>query len=210
MMELFKKVDPKILGTFRMSLSGQVGIEVVDSSTGQKAWRYYKDGKFIDITDMSFPLPAMMNSFYFFVPCITLKDGDILYMNNELYACEIQNGVTKFISYVTGESKDIKPIVMEWFKKPCYTKLINLFDKKKGGRSGMAKMLLMTSMMSGSNTSNSPNGTGGMMQSLMMMKMMGEDSLDFEGLLDGISDFDIDDEDMTTDDKVNTTTKENK
>lgn len=199
MMELFKKVDPKILGSFRMSLSGQLGFGVVDSSTGQKVWRYYKDGKFIDITDMSFPIPAAMNSWCFFVPCTSLKDGDILYMNNELCACEIQNGTTRFISYATGESKDIKPIVMEWFKKPFYTKLINLLDRNNSGKSNMTKMLLMTSMMGGTNNpltgpaGPNSNGAGGMMQALMMMKMMGNDSLDFDGLLDGMLDFDVDD-----------------
>lgn len=169
---------PKVSVSLKLSITGNIGIK-----TQSGKYRYYKNGKVYDITNMSFDIPESLSKMCFVVPSTKLKDGDLVYIKDSFYHYDGSKG--SFISLETGCSKIVHPVVNEMFDKEIYYKLVMPF-KRINGKKSFSKIMMMSSMLGNS------NGDGNAMAYLLMSQMMGDSDDLFESFEN--LEFDIDEE----------------
>lgn len=183
------KIKP---GCCRLGMNGRIAIKTSD---GYKTY----DPKTGNVTNCSNFVLDVADDLFMVIPTRKLKVGDIVLINGKpMYILEVK--AKNRVEAMNYEDSTIQTVIPERHAimgRRFYGKIVSLlgsgFGAGKGGFfKNMLKLKMMSSMMSGSSSSDNMFGGNG----LAMMMLMGNGSMD--GLFDGFMD-DEDDEDENAD-----------
>ena len=193
---MFGKIAP---GLCRLTLNGGIAVK---TSGGYKTYNV-KKGTLTNVTGFCFE--DFGDDLFYVLPTNKVDVGDIILVGGKPKCVISTDGKTiKAIDYEGSEVKEIIPerhVLMgaTYF----YGKIVSMFGNTNFLKSGkgvnkIMQIAMMRDMMGG-NKSGDNSGMGGMMQMMMMSQMMGGDKENgfgnmFEGLFDGITGGDADEE----------------
>ena len=179
------KIKP---GCCRLGMNGRIAIKTSD---GYKTY----DKKSGNITNCSSFVLDASDDFFMVIPTRKLREGDIVLINGKpMYILEVKaKNRVEAMDYETSTIQTVIPERHAIMGRRFYGKIVSLlgsgFGAGKGGFfKNMLKLKMMSSMMSGSNSTDGMLGGNG----LAMMMLMGNGSMD--GLFDGFVDDDEDDD----------------
>ena len=181
------KIKP---GCCRLGMNGRIAIKTSD---GYKTY----DKKSGNVTNCSSFVLDASDDFFMVIPTRKLREGDIVLINGKpMYILEVKaKNRVEAMDYETSTIQTVIPERHAIMGRRFYGKIVSLigsgFGAGKGGFfKNMLKLKMMSSMMSGSNSTDGTLGGNG----LAMMMLMGNGSMD--GLFDGFVDDDEDDADI--------------
>jgi len=179
----------------RLTMNGNIAIK---TSNGYKTYNVAKK-RLTNVSSFCFDA----GDFFFVMPTSKVKVGDIILVDKKP-KCVIKVE-DECISVIDYESSEIRQVVPERHvfmgSTYFYGKIVSMLGsgsmKGKGIMGKMMNMMLIKSMMKGSDGSNNMGGLGQLMMLQAMMGnggMFGGDGLNFENMFD--LQFDEDDEDL--------------
>ena len=198
---LFGKVAP---GMCRLTMNGNIAVKCAN---GYKSYNI-KQGRLTNVTNFCFNVGDEM---FFVIPTTHVEVGDIILVGGKP-KCVIKAD-KKIIEVIDSENSEVRQVVPERHvfmgSTYFYGKIISMFGnsfKKGKGLGNVMKMMMMSQMLGGGNTSagNNPGGLfgGGMGQMMAMSMFMGggnpfEDMFDFNIDVDAVDDGEEETESLT-------------
>lgn len=180
---------PVARGYCKMGMNGKVAVK---TSTGYKTFDIKKN-KLTNCDSFAFDMDGM----FWVVPTFKVEKGDIILVNGKPRAViEVGDNTIKTFSYEDSTIVETVPERHVFMGKTyCYGKIFSPFmNMTKGdGMNDIMKMMMMSQMFSGSNTTSNMTG-----MNPMMFMMMGNKN-PFENMFDGAFDFGFDTNNNTED-----------
>lgn len=189
-------------GMCRLTPNGKIAVK---TSSGYKSW----DNDKKKLTNQSNFVFDIGEDFFFVIPTNKVKPGEIILVNGKPKAVvSVDKEKIEVVNYEDSTLENIIPERHVFMGNTYfYGRITSLFGSnfgKKKGMGNMMKMMLQMQMMkslTGGNTSTTSNplasmtsgGDGNMLQTMMMMNMMG--GSDMSNMFDNMFDFDDDSED---------------
>jgi hypothetical protein len=192
---MFGKLGP---GMCRLTMNGKIAVK---TTGGYKSYNV-KTGRLTNCSNFVFNIG---DDFFFIIPTNKVDIGDIILVKGKPQCViEVDKKTLKVMNY---EDMTIDTIVPERHvfmgNTYFYGKIVSLLGSSAGkGKDGMAQMMkfMMMNQMMGGGTSSFTGGTGNMLPMLMMMN--GGTGSIFDGMLDGMFDFDTTTSEEETDDEI--------
>lgn len=187
MNNMFGKVAP---GMCRVSMNGKIAIK---TSSGYKAYDV-DSGRLTNCDSFAFDVGE---DFFFVIPTNKVSRGDIILAGGKpRCVIEASKNEIKTFSYEDGTIDVLVPERhMFMGKQYFYGKIISVFGSMFGkgkGTNAMIKYMMMSEMLGGKGSGESPMGGNNMLPMLMLMNGGGGDF--FSGVFDDISDSDEDED----------------
>ena len=181
-------------GMCRLSMSGNIAVK---TSSGYKAYDV-KNGRLTNCDSFVFDLGE---EFFFVVPTNKVTKGDIILVNGKP-KCVIEAERNK-ITVINYEDSTIDTLLPERHvfmgNTYFYGKIVSMFGndavKGKKGTNNIFKYMMLSQMMKGNNGTGAMERNNGMSAMLPFMMMGGS----MGNMLDGMFDFDVNDEDEVDD-----------
>ena len=192
---MFGKLGP---GMCRLTMNGKIAVK---TTGGYKSYNV-KTGRLTNCSNFVFNIG---DDFFFIIPTNKVDIGDIILVKGKPQCViEVDKKTLKVMNY---EDMTIDTIVPERHvfmgNTYFYGKIVSLLGSSAGkGKDGMAQMMkfMMMNQMMGGGTSSLTGGTGNMLPMLLMMN--GGTGSIFDGMLDGMFDFDAATPEEETDDEI--------
>ena len=188
MMNCFNGMFGKLgAGMCRLTMNGRIAVK---TSGGYKSYNV-KTGKLTNCSNFVFDIGE---DFFFIIPTNRVDVGDIILVKGTpRCVIEVDEKTLKVMNY---EDMTIDTLVPERHvfmgNAYFYGKIVSLMGSAAGkGKNGMKQMMqfMMMNQMLGGNTSGGMNVGGNNMLPMMLMMNSSDGSI-FDGMLDGMFDFD--------------------
>lgn len=196
---MFEEIQKQLTGVFgqikpgqcRIGANGKLAIKCSDGS-----YKTYdvKNQRLTNVTGMCFDFG---NGAFFLMPTTKVEVGDVILLGTPKCVTKTNGKTITVLDYETGAIQEIVPQRHLLFGSAYfYGKIVSLFGNMfKGGKGGLGNIMKLTMfqqlMSGGSNNMNANGGIGQLMALSMMGNLTGGGSNNlFEGMFDGLFDFD--------------------